>query len=323
MTQVSAVCDLNEKLAKKFSKIWGIPNYYTSFSELLKQEDVDLIDICTPPQVHKILAIQAMESNCHVLVEKPLTMTVKEADEIIACQKRSGVRLGVIHNFLFSPTVQRAHSIVEKGDVGDIASVEVEAFSTGKLMASNEKHWVHALPGGRMGEILPHPIYLIQEFIGNLEVVNVSISKVGKYAWMPCDELSAIFKAGKKLGVAHISFNSPRSFLNLNVIGREAILRVNPSMGILIKLPRISEGRFSKGFDAFRQAYQIMVSTTANAAKMAFGQWKSEHEIFIRRFVNSIIHDIDQPVTVESAFEVVRVLEELCLRIDRLTKKKA
>jgi len=314
--QVLAVCDLNKERAKNAARIWRIPNYYTSFSELLKRDDISLVDICTPPQVHKSLAVLAMESKLHILIEKPLTMRVKEADEILRCQKINGVQLGVIHNFLFNPAILKARSIVKRGEVGEVIGVEVEILSTGTFMASNKQHWCHKLPGGRFGEMLAHPIYLIREFIGNFEVENVWVSRIGDYTWMRFDELYAVFDAGDKLGRTYISFNSPRNAICLNIFGKEATLRVNLTNATITKMPRVGESRLSRGFDALRQASQLTVSTITNMAKIVFGRWRSEHETYIRMFVDSLIYDRAPPVTVQSAYEVVRILEELCKRID-------
>ena len=89
--KVTAACDLNEKLAKEFTKNWNIPAYYTSLPEMLKKEDLSAISVCVPPKFHADVAIEALKSNCHIVVEKPFTINTQDADRLIAMlQKSSG-----------------------------------------------------------------------------------------------------------------------------------------------------------------------------------------------------------------------------------------
>ena len=67
---VVAVCDLNEKAAMQFAKEWRIPSYYTSFSEMLKNEDLFAVSVCVPPKFHAKIAIEALKSGCNLVVEK-------------------------------------------------------------------------------------------------------------------------------------------------------------------------------------------------------------------------------------------------------------
>ena len=88
---VTAACDLNENLAKEFSKNWNIPTYYTSLPEMLKKENLSAISVCVPPKFHADVAIEALKSNCHIVVEKPFTINTQDADRLIgALQKSSG-----------------------------------------------------------------------------------------------------------------------------------------------------------------------------------------------------------------------------------------
>ena len=318
-----AVCDLNEKTARMTAKLWKIPDYYTAFSKLTEHGNIDLVDICTPPQTHASLAIQAMKTGFHVLLEKPMTMTVRDAGEIVDCQKTTGMKVGVIHNWLFEPPVLEADSLVKKGCLGEVINVDVEALSTkDDSMAANEHHWSHSLPGGRFSEMLAHPIYLIRHFLGEVEIGDVQVSKIGEYAWMKSDEFCATFKIGNKLGRAYASFNAPREAIFISLYGREAILKLDIINATVIILPRRETSRFSKGFDSIRQSTQLIKSTAKNVAKITFRRWLSGHEMYINLFSQNLINDSEPRVTVEDGYKVVKVLEEICERIE-MTEKKA
>ena len=319
--RVVAVCDLNEPSARITAEHWKIPNYYISLSELIERSNIDLVDICTPPQSHTNLAVQAMKSGLNVLLEKPMTMTVKDAEKIVECQKHTGMKAGVIHNWLFDPPVLETDSDVKKGDLGEVISVEVEAISTkDDAMAANEHHWCHSLPGGRFSEMLAHPIYLIKHFLGEIEIDDIQVSKIGEYAWMKSDELYATFRAGRKLGRAYASFNGPRDAIFISLYGSDAILKLDIINATTIILPKRETSRFGRGFDSLKQATQLVKSTAKNVAKIASRRWLSGHDMYIKLFAQSLINGGEPPVTVEDGYSVVKTLEEICQRIKKIEK---
>ena len=106
--EIAAVCDVDKEEAKRTAKMFNIDRYYTDISDMLKREDLEMVDICTPPHLHAPMAIQAIEEDCHVLLEKPMTSSVSEADEILKALKNSGVKLCVVHNYLFMPIAIKA-----------------------------------------------------------------------------------------------------------------------------------------------------------------------------------------------------------------------
>lgn len=321
--RVVAVCDTDKKASKSAGEAWNISHYYTDISELLKLEKVSIVDICTPPQTHASLAVQAMESGCHVLLEKPMSMTTKEADEILHSQKVSGMKLGVIHSWLFQPTLLKARSMVDAGHVGDVIGAQIEVLGTkDDPLASNKEHWCHKLLGGRFGEMLAHPIYVLQHFLGHLQLETVSTAKMGDYTWMPSDELHMIFRSGKRFGTTYASFNSPRQTVLVSIYGKEAILRIELIAATITKLSHLEINNFTIGSDILRQAYQLMASTVKNAGRMIFRRWISGHDAYIRFFVDSVINNKEPPVTMEDAYEVVRVLEEVCKKISNIKRER-
>src|ERR1035441_7971217 len=75
-----AICDLNVAAAKTAATRFGIPRTYGDVSEMLSQEKPDLVDICTPPQTHVRLAVEACRHKCHLLIEKPMALSVEDCD---------------------------------------------------------------------------------------------------------------------------------------------------------------------------------------------------------------------------------------------------
>jgi len=321
--KVVAVDDVSEKLAENMANTWKVPSYYTSFSKLLQRKDLDIVDICTPPHTHAPLAVQAMQSGFNVLLEKPMTMTTSESEQIVRFRNSTGMKAGVIHNWLFEPSVLEAASCVKRGVLGNVYSVEVEAIGTKyDSMASNENHWCHKFPGGRFSEMLAHPIYLTQHFLnGEIQIDSLSVSKIGDYGWMKSDELNVVYRVGEKIGRTNASFNASRDAIFINLYGTEAILKAEVINATVNVLPKRRNSRFDKGFDSVRQAIQLAKSTAKNALSIASGRWLSGHDLYIKMFAESILSDTTPPVSAEDGCEVVQVLEKTCREIETLESK--
>jgi len=320
---VTVVCDLNESVVKRIVALWKIPKYYTSFLELIEDGHIDVLDLCTPPQTHATLAVQAMKSGHHVLLEKPMTMTARDAEEIVRCQERTGVKAGVVHNWLFESPVIDASFLVKNGHVGEVINVDVEVLSTRyDSMAANRHHWCHKFSGGRFSEMLAHPIYLVRHFLGEVEVGDVRVSKIGDYAWMKSDELCATLNVGNKLGTIYASFNAPRDAIFVNLYGTEAILKLDVVNATVVKLPKRQRRRFDKGFDSLRQATQLVNSTVRNMTRVFTRRWLSGHEMCIKLFAESLANNGKIPVTAEDGYVVVKSLEEMCNMIEKAEKER-
>jgi len=116
--EVTAVCDVVESLAVHTAKEYVIQSYYKSLDEMLKREDIDVIDVCVPTAFHKDVSVKALEAGKHVICEKPIAATLDQADEMIDAAKASGRLLLVGHSNRFLPTVREVVRLLESGELG-------------------------------------------------------------------------------------------------------------------------------------------------------------------------------------------------------------
>ena len=114
-----ALCDVSEAVNARRKQEWGLEKTYTSYKELLADPKVDAVEILTPHHLHHPMVIEAAAAGKHVSVQKPMAMTLKECDEMIAACKKAGVHFKVFENFVFYPPYIRARKIIENGDIGD------------------------------------------------------------------------------------------------------------------------------------------------------------------------------------------------------------
>ena len=92
--EMVAFCDLIEERAVKAAKDYGTADakVYTDYKELLKDETIDIVHVCTPNRSHSFITIDALEAGKHVMCEKPLALTVKDAEEMWATAEACGKR---------------------------------------------------------------------------------------------------------------------------------------------------------------------------------------------------------------------------------------
>ena len=100
-----------------------VPKGYSDYKEMLDRENLDAVHICTPNFLHYEMAMAAMERGIHVMVEKPFTVTLEEAEKLAAYAEQHHILSGVNHTLRMFPQVAQMKALVDKGDVGDIYAV--------------------------------------------------------------------------------------------------------------------------------------------------------------------------------------------------------
>ncbi|WP_159592547.1 Gfo/Idh/MocA family protein [Chelativorans xinjiangense] len=116
--RVVAVCDLDNARLDAFAEEFGIPRKTTIFDDLLAMDDVDIIDVCTPPSVHYAQILAALAAGKHVICEKPLVGSLKEVDEVIAAERNAKGKLMPIFQYRYGDGVQKAKKIIDSGVAG-------------------------------------------------------------------------------------------------------------------------------------------------------------------------------------------------------------
>jgi UDP-N-acetyl-2-amino-2-deoxyglucuronate dehydrogenase len=124
-SELVAVCDTNPERLAPVAERYGV-TAYTDAAQLLDDDRVEVIAVATPHPSHAPLAIAAMESGRHVIVEKPMTVDLAEADAMIACARRTGRTLGVIFQRRFWPASLRGRQAIAEGRIGAPVSGECE-----------------------------------------------------------------------------------------------------------------------------------------------------------------------------------------------------
>lgn len=114
-----AVCDEKEDRARAAADTFNC-RWYSSYKELIAQQSLDVVHICTPHYLHSRIAVYGMEHGVSVLTEKPMSIEVADARTMIQTASRTGKTLGVIFQNRYNPGSQLAKQVLESGDLGQI-----------------------------------------------------------------------------------------------------------------------------------------------------------------------------------------------------------
>ncbi|MCJ7667090.1 MAG: Gfo/Idh/MocA family oxidoreductase [Anaerolineae bacterium] len=117
---MKAICGRNEAAVRQAADSLGWETHETSWEQLVNREDIDLIDICTPGDSHRDIAVAAAEAGKHLFCEKPLANSLGEAQEMLAAAEAAGVKHMVNFNYRRVPAVQLAKQLINKGAIGEI-----------------------------------------------------------------------------------------------------------------------------------------------------------------------------------------------------------
>jgi myo-inositol 2-dehydrogenase / D-chiro-inositol 1-dehydrogenase len=117
---VTALYSRTAERAERIAKHWHVPQWFTDIDELIAKADCEVVDICVPNFLHHRAVVAAARAGKHVIVEKPLCVTLEEADDMIAVCRQHGRKLMYAEELCFAPKYERIRHLAKEGAVGDI-----------------------------------------------------------------------------------------------------------------------------------------------------------------------------------------------------------
>jgi len=193
-----AVCSRSEEKAKKAGQEYGVA-YHTNFIEMIQRRDIDAVSICTPSGMHLEPALAAAQAGKHVIIEKPIEITLERADHIIRACQEAKVKLAVIFQHRFDEATQKLKIAVQKMALGKLilGDAYVKWHRTPQYYASGG--WRGTLQwdgGGALINQSIHTIDLLQWIMGPVTSVY---GKIGTFTH---------HIEGEDVGLALLTFES-------------------------------------------------------------------------------------------------------------------
>jgi len=273
-TQLLAVCDVDAEKAKAIAGQYGVEAYSDS-RKLLKRKDVEAVSICTWTTTHAVEAMRALKAEKHVLVEKPIASTIREARKIVGVAKQKDRRLMVGFIERFNPSVQRAKEMLEKGNIGELVSATAKRVS----------QWPERI--GDVGVVKDYAIHEIdimrKIFEEDPTTVYAMAGHLKHTKFEDYAQIMLTFKHGK---TAFIEANwlTPDKIRRLTLTGSDAILSL----------------------DYLTQ--EISIESLARMLKPRY-EWREPLKLELQHFVRSLLKDKEPEVTGIDGLKALMIAE--------------
>ncbi|MGL1934880.1 MAG: Gfo/Idh/MocA family oxidoreductase [Fibrobacterales bacterium] len=170
--RIVAICDKKEPHVKQIAKEQNC-DWYTSFTDMLTRDDIDVVVIATPSGLHPTHGIQAAQAGKHILTEKPMSTNYKEAKKLIRTCDENNVQLHVVHQNRLNTTIDTLKKAIDKGRFGKIYSVQVNVFWTRPQEYYDSSSWrgTWEFDGGAFMNQASHYVDLLEYLIGEVDSV--------------------------------------------------------------------------------------------------------------------------------------------------------
>jgi myo-inositol 2-dehydrogenase / D-chiro-inositol 1-dehydrogenase len=169
--EVVAVYARNEQKAKAFAEKHNIPQWYDHIDQVINESGCEVVDICLPNYLHASATLRAAAAGKHVIIEKPLSVTLEEADAMIEACKVAGVKLMYAEELCFAPKYERARQLVKEGAIGDIYMLKQSEKHSGPH--SDWFYDVNLSGGGVLMDMGCHGIAWFRWMLNNAKAVSV------------------------------------------------------------------------------------------------------------------------------------------------------
>lgn len=199
--QLEWLCDLDEQRARSVLGRYTTVRATTSYEDVLSDPAVTAVAVATPAATHFDLARAALEAGKHLLVEKPLTLTVADAEKLVALAREAGLILMCDHTYCYTPAVQRIRELIRSGEIGDIQFVDSIRVNLGLVQQDVDVLW----------DLAPHDFsildFVLPEDVRPVEVSALSSDPVG--AGRACLAHMSVWLSTGALSHMHVNWLSP------------------------------------------------------------------------------------------------------------------
>lgn len=214
--RLTAVCDRNEKVLEAHRTMFPGARCTPRFEDLLESDDVHAVIVAVDAPSHFVLARAALLAGKHVFVEKPLTLKVEDASELVELAKRAGRKLMVGHLLLYHPALVRVKEMCQRGELGDIYYLYSQRLNLG-IIRSNENAW---------WSLAPHDISVA---LWLFDSTPTSVSATGATYLQKSKAIEDVVFASLRfpdgrVAQIHVSWLDPHKMRKLTVVGSKKML---------------------------------------------------------------------------------------------------
>jgi predicted dehydrogenase len=289
--QLVAVADTDKIKVKSVQENFHSVDIYENYQELLENEEVDAVDICAPTKYHSTIAVAAANSGKHVLCEKPIALTLGEADRMIKACAENHVKLMIAHSRRFIPRYSIVRRIIKQGQIGK----PVWGLQISRRHMTEPGSWYFdpAMTYGPLAEVGIHDADLLRWLFDDDVVEVQGTARARTTDSLLYDQVFAAlkFKRGP-VGSFEVGYVLPKGYAQyttLEVLGSKGFVSAADNhMNVILK--------GTESGVTYPLAYSDLL--TVNTA----------YVYEIAAFIDSVIHDRVPPVTGQDARAALEII---------------
>ncbi len=228
-SKIVAVCDKIQERAENAAKLTG-GKPYTNYSELLDNEEIDAVILCTPSGLHPQHGIMAAKRNIHVITEKPMATTLKKADELIEACDDNEVELFVVKQNRLNSTLQLLKRAVDKNRFGRIYMANVNVFWTRPQDYYDQAKWrgTWEFDGGAFMNQASHYVDMMEWLLGPVDSVMAYTATLERKIETEDSGVAAIkFRSGAMASMNVTMLTYPKNYEgSITILGEKGTVRI-------------------------------------------------------------------------------------------------
>jgi predicted dehydrogenase len=229
LIEVTAVADVIDEIARRRAAELGAAAY-TDFRQMILEADLDAVDICLPHHLHAEAIVSAAQAGKHILCEKPLCLTVEQANQVQQAVRTAGVTLMCAHNQLFLPAVSRARQLLDQDILGTVYEVRITDTFYNDFNPKNMGWRATAATSGG-GELMDtgyHPTYLMLHLAGGSAVEATALLSRHRLRFMDSEDSAQVVVRFDNGIVGHLvtswAYDPPPGTERFSVVGERGSL---------------------------------------------------------------------------------------------------
>lgn len=241
--EVVGVADFDPEASSRGAALVGA-RAYSSYAEMASSEGFDVVDVCLPTSLHREVALAAADDGRHVILEKPISGSVAEAEEILGAFEGVGPRLFVGHVVRYFPEYVRIKAMVEAGELGEVGVVRTSRRSP-MLEGWNDWYADRRKSGGVLVDLLIHDFDFLRWSLGEVERVYARGTAGREYNRLDYALVTLRFASG---AIAHVEghWGYPAPFCySIEVAGSRAMVSVDSTQRPPVELVGGGSGEVS------------------------------------------------------------------------------
>lgn len=211
--RLKTVCDLNENTLAGHKAAFGVATT-TQADEVLKDTEIEAVVVATPAPSHFDVARQALESGKHVYVEKPMTLSVADAESLVALAEKQNRKLMVGHLLEYHSCVRKLKELIDSGELGDVYYMYTQRLNLGIVRKDENAWW----------SLAPHDVSVILYLFGGKAV---SVTSQG-HAYLRPGVEDVVFTQIKfdngRMANIHVSWLDPHKIRKMTLVGTKKMV---------------------------------------------------------------------------------------------------